>query len=77
MAACDFRDKTDQGRFYYSPDGANWTPLGREIKMEYTLMEHFMGYRFALFNYATRQPGGYADFDWFRVSPEMEPGSQP
>jgi len=28
---------------------------------------HFMGYRFGLFNYATEHPGGYADFDWFRI----------
>jgi hypothetical protein len=28
---------------------------------------HFMGYRFGLFNYATKHPGGYADFDWFRI----------
>jgi len=70
-AACDFRDRADLGYFYYSLDGSNWSPLGREIKMQYTLMEHFMGYRFALFNYATRQPGGNADFDWFRISPQL------
>jgi hypothetical protein len=28
---------------------------------------HFMGYRFGLFNYATKEIGGYADFDWFRI----------
>jgi hypothetical protein len=26
-----------------------------------------MGYRFGLFNYSTRIPGGYVDFDWLRV----------
>ena len=32
-------------------------------------MPHFMGYRFGLFNYATKTPGGYVDFDWFRAGP--------
>jgi hypothetical protein len=27
-----------------------------------------MGYRFALFNYATKTTGGYADFDYFHIS---------
>jgi hypothetical protein len=30
-------------------------------------LDHFMGQRFALFNYSTKKVGGYADFDWFRV----------
>jgi hypothetical protein len=34
--------------------------------MSYTL-PHFMGYRFGLFNYATKQTGGFADFDWFKI----------
>jgi hypothetical protein len=25
----------------------------------------FMGTRFAIFNYATQQSGGYVDVDWF------------
>jgi beta-xylosidase len=70
-ASCNFRDKTDLGYFYYSHDGKIWVAIGKELKMEYTLMEHFMGYRFGLFNYATKSPGGYADFDWFRISSEM------
>jgi hypothetical protein len=36
------------------------------LKMIYAI-PHFMGYRFGLFNYATEHPGGYADFDWFRI----------
>jgi beta-xylosidase len=65
-ADCDFKDRADRARFFYSLDGRSWTPIGRELKMTYTL-PHFMGYRFALFNYATRSPGGFADFDFFRV----------
>jgi hypothetical protein len=37
------------------------------LKMKYTL-PHFMGYRFGLFHYATATPGGFVDFDHFRVS---------
>jgi beta-xylosidase len=65
---CDFRDKTDKAGFFYSLDGKNWIRIGSTLKMEYTLMEHFMGYRFGLFNYATQLPGGFVDFDFFRIS---------
>ena len=65
---CDFRDKTDKASFFYSLDGKTWTRIGSTLKMEYTLMEHFMGYRFGLFNYATVNPGGSVDFDYFRIS---------
>lgn len=68
-AFCDFTNKTDTARFSYSLDGKQWQPIGTPLKMTYTL-PHFMGYRFALFNYATKEPGGFADFDYFRVSEE-------
>jgi beta-xylosidase len=66
-AECDFRNKTDIARFFYSLDGKIWKPIGTALKMEYS-MPHFMGYRFGLFNYATKTPGGYVDFDWFRIN---------
>jgi len=65
---CDFENLVDTAAFLYSLDGNNWFRLGNTLKMRYSLA-HFMGYRFALFNYATRKPGGYVDFDWFRVKP--------
>ncbi len=65
-AECDFRNRKDTGRFFYSLDGKTWETIGEPIKMPYTI-PHFMGYRFGLFTYATRQPGGYADFDYFRI----------
>jgi beta-xylosidase len=65
-AECDFQNKKDVALFYYSLDGRSWTSIGTSLKMSYTL-PHFMGYRFALFNYATKQPGGRADFDYFRI----------
>ncbi|MBG0858394.1 MAG: glycoside hydrolase 43 family protein [Bacteroidales bacterium] len=65
-AECNFRDLADVANFFYSLDGKTWSPLGSQLKMEYS-MPHFMGYRFGLFNYTTKTPGGYVDFDWFRV----------
>jgi beta-xylosidase len=69
-AECDFKDRADTARFFYSLDDKSWTRIGSELKMAYTL-PHFMGYRFGLFNYATKTPGGFADFDFFRVSAEI------
>ncbi|GAT63425.1 glycoside hydrolase family 43 protein [Paludibacter jiangxiensis] len=69
-AECDFRDKTDIGYFFYSLDGKTWLPIGSQLKMEYS-MPHFMGYRFGLFNYSTKTPGGYVDFDYFRISDKI------
>ena len=65
-AECDFTNLRDTATFYYSPDGRQWTPLGTPLKMAYTIPQ-FIGYRFALFNYATQAPGGYVDIDYFRV----------
>lgn len=65
---CDFRDMKDTAWFYYSLDGKTWQPIGEPLKMTYTLPQHFMGYRFGLFNYATKNTGGYADFDYWKFS---------
>ena len=64
---CDFAKKRDMANFYYSLDGKNWSQIGTSLKMAYTI-PHFMGYRFALFNYAKKQTGGYADFDYFHIA---------
>lgn len=65
-AECNFNNLTDTARFYYSLDGEKWKQIGSQHKMIYNLA-HFMGYRFALFNYATKSTGGYVDFDWFKI----------
>ena len=39
--------------------------------MEYTLVEHFMGYRFGLYAYSSKTPGGYADFDYYHISDQI------
>lgn len=68
---CDFALRRDVANFYYSLDGKVWQALGHPLKMSYTI-PHFMGYRFALFNYAQKQIGGYADFDYFHISSQKE-----
>lgn len=68
-AVCDFTDRKDVANFFYSLDGNSWLPVGTTLKMAYTL-PHFMGYRFGLFNYATKQAGGFTDFDYFRINNE-------
>ncbi|GEO03246.1 glycosyl hydrolase [Adhaeribacter aerolatus] len=66
-AECNFTDKKDVANLFYSLDGKSWKPIGTQLKMAYTL-PHFMGYRFGLFNYATKNIGGYADFDYFHIT---------
>lgn len=66
-AECNFTDRKDVADFFYSLDGKTWQPLGTQLKMAYTIPQ-FIGYRFALFNYATKNTGGYADFDYFRIT---------
>lgn len=63
---CDFTNQTDKAYFYYSLDGEKWTDIGNTLQMSYT-MPHFMGYRFALFNYATKSTGGFVDFDYLNL----------
>lgn len=69
-AQCDFTDKKDIANFFYSPDGNTWTLMGTQLKMSYTL-PHFMGYRFGLFYYATKNSGGHVDFDYFRIEDKI------
>ncbi|GAA5522149.1 glycoside hydrolase 43 family protein [Aliifodinibius salicampi] len=68
--AFNFEDMTDKAYFYYSLDGESWHQIGDMLQMEYTL-DHFVGYRFALFSYATRETGGSVDFDYFRIEPGL------
>jgi beta-xylosidase len=66
-AECNFKDRTDITKFFYSFDGKVWNFIGEPLKMAYTIPQ-FIGYRFGLFNYATKIVGGYADFDYFHIS---------
>lgn len=69
-AECDFTNKKDVADFFYSLDGKTWVRIGTQLKMAYTI-PHFMGYRFGLFHYATKNVGGYADFDFFRMDDKI------
>jgi len=69
--SCDFKgvwpNFADKATFLYSIDGENWLSVGETLQMRYTL-PHFMGYRFGLFNYATKETGGTVDFDYYQIS---------
>ena len=67
---CDFR--TNVASFYYKFGDEDWIPLGSKLHMRYTIPEHFMGYRFGLFNYATKTPGGSVDFNYYQVGKRSE-----
>jgi beta-xylosidase len=60
--AADFRDGADRAEFYYSLDGELWQHIGGTVPLRFDYRRFFMGTRFALYNYATRQTGGYVDF---------------
>lgn len=57
---------TAKANFEYSTDNKAFKPLGNELMMRFNL-KIFTGNKFCLFNYATKEPGGYVDLDWFRV----------
>lgn len=61
----NYVNSDDKAYFYYSEDGMAWKQIGQTLQLLYTL-DHFMGCRIGLFNYATIQTGGYVDFDYFR-----------
>ncbi len=63
----NFYQHADDADFYYSLDGTTWNKIGDTLNMSYTI-PHFMGYRFAIFNYATQSTGGYVDVDYFHVN---------
>lgn len=63
----NFYQHADDADFYYSLDGTTWNKIGNTLNMSYTI-PHFMGYRFAIFNYATQATGGYVDVDYFHVN---------
>jgi hypothetical protein len=64
---CDFKNRTDTADVYYSLAGKQGTSIGKPLKMSYTI-PHFMGYRYGLFNYATKEVGGFVDFDYFHIT---------
>lgn len=67
--------RKDRSYFYYSLDGKTWTRIGNAISMPYS-MPHFMGYRFTIFNFATKAAGGYVDVDYYRIGNILSPESK-
>lgn len=59
-------NSSKKATFSYSTDNKNFTPIGNELWMKFSLTM-FVGNKFCLFNYATQTTGGYVDFDWFRM----------
>lgn len=64
----DFNPGRDMASFAYSLDGETWTPIGHELPMRFDYTRHFMGTKFAIFNYATKQLGGHVDVDYFHFA---------
>ncbi|OBT75798.1 hypothetical protein VF21_05587 [Pseudogymnoascus sp. 05NY08] len=56
---------SQQGTFYYSTDGTTFTRLG-SLTMN-NAWQFFMGYRYAIFNHATKALGGYVSVSSFAM----------
>lgn len=63
----DFNPDKDSATFEYSLDGKAWKGIGKPSRMVFDYRRHFMGSKFAIFNYATKKLGGYVDVDYFRI----------
>lgn len=61
----DFRLHKDVASLAYSLDGKHWTTVLTGFKLVFDYRRFFMGTRFGIYNYATRQLGGKVDIDWF------------
>jgi beta-xylosidase len=57
--------------FSYSIDDQTFKTIGNEFSMRFSL-KVFTGNKFCLFNYSTKETGGYVDFDWFRTNPDLK-----
>ncbi len=62
----DYRSRKDEATFFYSLDGQEWIQQGEVLPMVFTL-DLFVGYRIGIYNYGTKQVGGYADFKDFKL----------
>ena len=58
----------DLATFYYSTDGQQWTKIGSDYHLRFDWRRFFMGAKFGIFCYATKQTGGWVDVDAFRLS---------
>ena len=60
-----------QATFSYSLDNELFTEIGNVMQMQFKLTV-FTGNKFCLFDYPTKETGGYVDVDWFRVNPVLK-----
>lgn len=51
----------------YSTDGKTWSKPSPHVPLRFDTGKFFMGSRFAIFNYATKTPGGSVAVDYFRT----------
>ncbi len=61
---------TSKASFYYSLDNVTYTKFGHDLDMKYNLSV-FVGNRFGIFNYATKELGGSVDVDWFSTEKDF------
>ncbi|HOO42526.1 MAG TPA: glycoside hydrolase 43 family protein [Bacteroidales bacterium] len=59
-------NRTGEASFEYSYDNKEYKRMGNKLAMKFSL-KIFTGNKFGLFNYATEEPGGCVDFDWFTM----------
>ncbi len=72
----DLNFLSERGSCFYSTDGVNWTNLGGDFDIIYSLDSTFQGTQFAIFCYnASADSTGYADVDWFHYN--ANPATQP
>ena len=72
-AKCDFTQGKDTAEFFFATE-TDGTPvafqkLGEKHKL-YFKLDHFVGCRFGLFLFSTKEPGGVAEFSKFRYDAE-------
>ena len=58
---------TGTALFSYSLDNQSFMNIGNVLDMKFNL-KIFTGNKFCLFNFPSKETGGYVDFDWFRTS---------
>lgn len=49
--------------FFYSYDGRNFAQLGGKRGVSYNFFADWLGPRYCVYNYTTKEPGGYVDVD--------------
>jgi hypothetical protein len=50
--------------FEYSFNNKTFISLGNDLEMKFST-KIFTGDKFCIFNYATKETGGFVDIDWF------------